>query len=500
MLSLNARYGTLMDAWEKVLEQGSILEVGGGTDAAGRHAESIVASLGFASRLPTFARMKIDAGSIAELPYPDGAFDFVVCAGALGHIPGPDRRRAISELLRIARQGCFILGPHGGIAASLDKGLAETLERLGMALPGYLQAHLQNGLPMLCESVQAIQDAGFVPSIGIAEGIIEHCASLPPGQPAPQLRLFKAAARTKGANSAAGVARADVPYSLLITVDKNRPVRGATDPFFAALRAGPASTASDAARDGNEITFYATHHKSTGLLGKFGLIRAFDVTGRLPGIDMSMRDPQGFFETRNDRCSELSAFHYIWKRKLYGDIVGFCHYRRFLYPFPDDIGEPEIRLGPDELAALLPRIEDRDRIVSLLEGHDLLTARPMQLEHWRQEEQYAMVHYADDYYAMVECIVDRQPYLGPAMIESMNARTLYAANMMVCRKELFDVFCRVWFDILSCCADKLEPAGRNAYQTRDIGFLSERVFDTLVRHLKRLGGRVCELPRVFLET
>lgn len=489
----------MLKAWGNELERGTVLEIGGGTDGIARYLNNSVTGLEVHGVRPAVENLGIVAGSISEIPYPDGAFDFVVCTDALGQLPAAKRRRAVSEIIRVAKTACFILGPHGDIALNAEKMFADTLVRKGMALPPWLKAHLQNGLPSVSETVTAVLDAGFIPSIRKNEGIVEHFSSFPEALHIPQIRHLRVIAESKAPHSASSAAEADVPYSLLITVDRNRPVRNVVDPFLSEVRPMATDERTHGGRDGRTPSIFSAHHKPTRLMGVFKLIRTFDVTGQMPDAEMSLKEPHGFFEERNDRCSELSAIHYIWRKKLFGDIVGFCHYRRYLYPFPEDVKEAEIKLDVEQVAALRPRIEDTDRIGALLDQNDVLTARPLKLDSMRQEDQFSLAHYADDYFSLVECMIDRYPLLGPALNESMNATELYATNMIVCRKELFDIFCRVWFDILECCAGRIEPAGRSAYQARDIAFLSERVFDTLVRHLKLSGFRVCELPRIFVE-
>lgn len=48
-------------------------------------------------------KMKIDQGSITELPYPDNAFDFVCAFDVVEHVE--DHQKAISELFRVCKPG-----------------------------------------------------------------------------------------------------------------------------------------------------------------------------------------------------------------------------------------------------------------------------------------------------------------------------------------------------------------------------------------------------------
>ena len=76
----------------------------------------------------------------------------------------------------------------------------------------------------------------------------------------------------------------------------------------------------------------------------------------------------------------------------------------------------------------------------------------------------------------------------------MQSNSLYNCNLFYCNALLFDEFCKVWFDILDKYACEVDVSGRNQYQKRDIAFLSERVFDIIVRHLKKIGFKTCEHP------
>ncbi len=499
MFNWDTRYANLLNEWREDLETGSVLEVGCGPQGIARYLKNNVTGLELQKIQPAVSNLQIIEGSITAIPFPDDSFDYVVCSDVLEHLPAETRLTAISEIIRVARKKCFIQGPYGNISFQAEKMLADTFRRMGMLLPQWLEEHLANGLPKLGETIKGIVDAGFIPHIRKNEGMIEHYASVMLDIFFPKMQEFQLNAYQKGALSEIRAVESDEPYSLLIVVDKQRPLARVDDPFLLeTLRHSKKHPATDEKSDEN-ITIFSVHHKVIELANRFKLIKAFDVTGKLSDMGFGLKEPDGFFEERNDRCSEISALHYIWRRKLYGDIVGFCHYRRFLDLFPDETDAAEIRVSPDEIPTLLPRIEDKAQLHKLLAQNDLLTARPMKFP-VQQDEQYAGSHFVNDYFAMIECTIEQYPFLAESLNESINSKELYATNMFVCKKELFDVFCRVWFNILECCAKKLNPAGRNGYQIRDVAFLSERVFDTLVRHLKRRGYRVGELARYFVDS
>lgn len=499
MFNWDTRYANLLKTWGNELENGSVLEVGCGPQGIARYLRNNVTGLELYKTEPAVKNLHIFEGSITAIPYQDDAFDYVVCSDVLEHLPAESRLKAISEIIRVAKKKCFIQGPHGRATFQAEKMLADALSRAGLGTPQWLQEHLENGLPHFSETVTGILNAGFVPHIIKNEGNIEHYASVMLDIFFSQLRESQINAHRKGALTEIRSVESDEPYSLLIAVDKQRPLANVADPFLSEIAPISKKAAKTEASKEKSITFYSVHHKSSELANQFELITAFDVTGQLPDIKLGLKNPEGFFEERNDRCSEMSAVHYVWKRKLFGDIVGFCHYRRFLNLFPEDTAEAETKVSPEDLSSVLPRIEDKAQLIKLLDRHDLLTARPMKFP-MHQDEQYANSHFADDYFTMVECVIEKYPFLADALNESINSKELYATNMLICTGEFFDVFSRVWFEILESCAKRLNPNGRNSYQIRDIAFLSERVFDTLIRHLKRQGYSVCELPKFFVDS
>ena len=81
----------------------------------------------------------------------------------------------------------------------------------------------------------------------------------------------------------------------------------------------------------------------------------------------------------------------------------------------------------------------------------------------------------------------------------MNSKELYTSNIFITHSQIFDDICKIWFDILEKCSLVNDVGNRSHYQTRDIAFLSERVFDILIRHLKKLDYKICELPILHID-
>ncbi|MBI2902624.1 MAG: class I SAM-dependent methyltransferase [Candidatus Methylomirabilis oxyfera] len=83
-----------------------------------------------------------------DLPYQNAAFDVVTSHHLLEHVPAPDRKRVMAELVRVARRRVFVTGPfeENPFAREID----ELLVRLAPDNV-YLQEHARLGLPSLKE-------------------------------------------------------------------------------------------------------------------------------------------------------------------------------------------------------------------------------------------------------------------------------------------------------------------------------------------------------------
>jgi SAM-dependent methyltransferase len=76
---------------------------------------------------PDGASAKVVEGDVAALPFPDGAFDVVIAAEVLEHIP--DDERAMAEIVRVVRPG-------GRVAVTVPRWWPE---QINWALPGEYQ-------------------------------------------------------------------------------------------------------------------------------------------------------------------------------------------------------------------------------------------------------------------------------------------------------------------------------------------------------------------------
>jgi ubiquinone/menaquinone biosynthesis C-methylase UbiE len=87
-----------------------------------RHAQTVAAAL-------EQERIRVCCASVADLPFPDGAFDFIVCSGVAHHTPDPER--VVAELARTIKPGGTLYISLYCFAGSVFEGIVRVLRAAG---------------------------------------------------------------------------------------------------------------------------------------------------------------------------------------------------------------------------------------------------------------------------------------------------------------------------------------------------------------------------------
>jgi len=506
MFNWDTRYKSILENWGAELETGTVLEVGCGPFGIAKFIRNHVTGVEIGDVVTTLPNLKILKGDITDLPFTDNHFDYVICSDVLEHLNFNQRSKAISECIRVAQKKCIINGPHGDLALIGDSNFKHSFERLSHGLPNWLEEHFQHGFPEASKTLSDIFSNGYTPKILINETFFQHYSGLLIDIFYVNSSSIYSILSNKNGNSAIGSIDGDLPYSLLFCIDKSEAIKIQEDNF---IKRG--KLINQAVEDSLGITIFSIIHEAAhnafinayGNIDIFEVIQPFFVNGGQDTFFHQLKNPSGFFETQNIRCSELTAIHYIWRNNLFSDVVGICHYRRYLYLFPINLDKElkdqfQIHTKPEEFKDLIDNVENTKQIKLLLTQYDLLTSAPRLLDQ-TIENQYNINHFSQDYYTCIEILLKNYPYLGPVVFESMNSKQLYTSNIFITNSQNFNNICTVWFDILEKCSKNINISNRNNYQKRDIAFLSERVFDILIRHLKKLDYKICELPILHID-
>ena len=175
---------------------------------------------------------------------------------------------------------------------------------------------------------------------------------------------------------------------------------------------------------------------------------------------------------KNPNYCELTAQYWAWKN-CNANYVGFCHYRRLF-----DLNNSKISKLLNEYDIILPRIFTLDCTV---------------------REQYNRNHIKEDLDKTLEIIASKYPDYMEDAENVLNKKTIYFCNMFITNRELFNSYCEWLFDILFEL-EKVTVISENKYQSRIFGFLSERLLNIFIEHVKRIDDiKICEVPVKFIE-
>ncbi len=212
---------------------------------------------------------------------------------------------------------------------------------------------------------------------------------------------------------------------------------------------------------------YIVTHKRVDL-PKLKGYRAIQVGSAEEDFPGCLRDDTGDnIADRNASYCELTAMYWIWKNTD-DPFKGLAHYRRYF--------------GRRPLSSRVSDILGYDALIGVLEGRDLLVAKPA-VYHVDAREQLLMDCCTPETFSKLETVIET---LSPEYMDAF--RTFFAGNraaqynMLICRKALFDDYCAWLFPILFSLEDKVDLSGASAYQKRLFGFVGERLMNVWTLH------------------
>ncbi len=247
------------------------------------------------------------------------------------------------------------------------------------------------------------------------------------------------------------------------------------------------------------ISLYSCCHKPGPAVGS-GLVVPIHVgaAGSVQRLPMQQDDDGENISQRNPYYCELTATYWIWKHAT-ADVVGLFHYRRML----NLRSQRRKALVPD--AGLLAKHGiTHERVAAIMEDFDVILPCPNIQQGTNIRELYGRDHPMEDFDTMLDVLAEKYPDMAGTAREVVNRPHRspgYLANIIICRKPLFDEYASWLFDILFEVERRIhaEVLERDAYQQRAYGFLAERMMNIFIEYKKAGSGlRVCEMPALFL--
>lgn len=195
---------------------------------------------------------------------------------------------------------------------------------------------------------------------------------------------------------------------------------------------------------------------------------------------------------RNSIYSDVSVHYWAWKN-LPVDVryVGLNQYRRY---FDFELPVARVTQNPTEFFAHEHPTPDFEAI---FEHYDVVLGAPMRHSCNNNYEQYVIHHQGESLLATRQVITDRHPdFLADFDQVMFHENSFWADNMFVFPRAIFDRYSAWLFDILLEVERRLDIRKDNAYWSRVLGFLSERMMTIYVRHFSL---KVKEVALVFVD-
>jgi hypothetical protein len=199
---------------------------------------------------------------------------------------------------------------------------------------------------------------------------------------------------------------------------------------------------------------------------------------------------------KNPFWCELTALYWIWKNAQ-EDVVGLCHYRRYLnlkndhtrvYGLNDCFAE---RFGLTR-ANIAQYLSSCDIILPIARSEKI----PISLY-----DQYAASHVKRDLDLVLELIkaTSEKDYQVASRVLHTTTKA-YWLNIFIAKKPIFDAYAAWLFDLLFKLEAKIQSdvETRDSYQQRVYGFLSERLLNVWLALHPEI--RIKEAPCLFVET
>lgn len=280
-----------------------------------------------------------------------------------------------------------------------------------------------------------------------------------------------------------------------------------------------------------EVKIIVAHHKQ-GLLINNDVYCPIQVGKENSKIDLGIHgDNEGDgISHLNPIYCEMTAVYWGWKN-LDADYLGLCHYRRYLtfksMPFFKRIKKKmhfyyvrlvgkminpgRIDFFQNQLFITDPKLFElyaldfSIKLKRILEKkqYDVIVPTPFELACTNVEQHFMEI--GRDHVKLLKQIVMEQycdftPYLNIAL----TSHKLYSANLFVMRKELYDEYCKMIFDVLNSHVRRVketnwcyDPLKEKCY-SRVSGYLAEIMTSAYIIKIKTNKGNILYVNSMFL--
>ena len=194
---------------------------------------------------------------------------------------------------------------------------------------------------------------------------------------------------------------------------------------------------------------------------------------------------------KNPFYCELTGHYWIWKNDKQSDVVGLCHYRRFLWI--NDIKSRICRKNFTTIDDDVRHYLDTYKLEDILKSYDIILPRPYAFSKDNIKSQFIFYHGQSNYDLMINSIKQLYPEYMVIVESAFNRRFEYFANLMSTRKDIFDDYSKWLFAILQNIENNIDL--NDQQNLRILGYIGERLLKLYVIQNKL---RIKEVPLIFI--
>lgn len=223
----------------------------------------------------------------------------------------------------------------------------------------------------------------------------------------------------------------------------------------------------------------------------------------IAGSDFQTKEvPDGVYQdnqgdnisSSNKSYCELTTQYWAWKN-MEAEYYGFCHYRRFFSFNKEQIKESDWGTIEydylDEKAMQEMHFNEKD-MRTYIENYDFLIAKGVPTGTMNAKSVYdhyekAPELHIEDVTLFMEIIQEKYPYLSEATKELFDGKTFYPCNMFVMKKELFEEYSAILFDVLGEFEKRADMSEYSREGYRTTGHLGERMTGIYYLYLQKQG-------------
>ncbi|GEA30040.1 DUF4422 domain-containing protein [Clostridium diolis] len=167
---------------------------------------------------------------------------------------------------------------------------------------------------------------------------------------------------------------------------------------------------------------------------------------------------------KNSNYCELTGLYWLWKN-CKDEYIGITHYRRY---FSNHFGNKKIL--------------SKKCVENKLKTYDIILPFHQRIQQTIEENYCEESGYKKDLDLVEEIIGEQCPEYLKTYRKYMNGHDISFFNMMICKKEIYDDYCKWLFAILFEVEKRADLTGYNSYQKRIYGFMAERLLNVYVKH------------------